>query len=180
MNSSSPDRTVCAGVEDGENDIDHSVSNLSDESGSDGDASDDVQAEEASRPLHREVYAPFVWNATLDHLAPNPYKRLDPLHRSDDEDNDVLDDVDDTALADELIAEEELDVVDLAAASEAEAALWAKFGARERDADEIKRSTPEKMDVVPVENKEEGCVRNVRYRKAGGRIKSSVFVEDSD
>ncbi|KAL5530135.1 hypothetical protein ACEPAF_6392 [Sanghuangporus sanghuang] len=140
-----------------------------------------------SEPLHRQIYAPFLWHASLDHLDPNPIvpRKASQFYETN-VDDDILIASDESGLIDELAEEEDLDSVDVAAAKKAEQDLWAEFGLRERNeelASETQRpQEPAETDVntSPVQSPIPQKRRfGLRYGSSK-RFKSSVYIEDSE
>ncbi|EJD01151.1 uncharacterized protein FOMMEDRAFT_147764 [Fomitiporia mediterranea MF3/22] len=145
-------------------------------------------------PFHREIYAPFLWHAAVDHLDSNPYGPSQTAPCNYESSDDVQRVPDDSALLEELLEEEELDAADVATAKEMEAELWAKFASHERRDDAIDEPLQESseededfiehylnMDPDPVgSGNDHRQLRSLKFGKPNKRIKSSVFVEDND
>ncbi|KAL5507969.1 hypothetical protein ACEPAH_5587 [Sanghuangporus vaninii] len=140
-----------------------------------------------SEPLHRQIYAPFLWHASLDHLDPNPSvprKASQSYEASIDDDFLIVSD--ESGLIDELAEEEDLDSVDVAAAKKAEQDLWAEFGLHGRNeelASETQRpqeSAQTDVNISPVQSPIPQKRRfGLRYGSSK-RFKSSVYIEDSE
>ncbi|KAH8118264.1 hypothetical protein DFH11DRAFT_1723197 [Phellopilus nigrolimitatus] len=136
-------------------------------------------------PVHREVNAPFVWHPSLDYSEPNPY-RPSSLVATEDTDVPISDMTDDSALLNELLEEEDLNMTDLEAAKHTEAGLWANV----RNSRDVAEGV-ENGDFVRTETSVEPQTRFQHSKTADhesrygeprlkGRVKSSIFVEDSD
>ncbi|KAL5487761.1 hypothetical protein ACEPAI_5869 [Sanghuangporus weigelae] len=140
-----------------------------------------------SEPLHRQIYAPFLWHASLDHLDPSPFVPGKASHTYDTSvDDDILDVLDASELVDELAEEQDLDSADVAAAEKAEKDLWAEFGLRERDeeitseAKQLQEPAQTDDNTSPVQSPTPRKRRfGLRYGSSK-RFKSSVYIEDSE
>lgn len=170
-----------SGVEERSENSDHGDSSIDEDNDSDRDVPEDAhETKIMAVALHREIHAPFVWDASLDHFVPDPYRSSGPLCDTDQSVTDVVGDMDDNELSDELVEEDELDAADLAAAKEAEAELWVKFGPRERIEVATGESSPERLVVDPVETIDVARGLSTQYTTARRRIRSNEFIGDSD
>ncbi|KAL5527672.1 hypothetical protein ACEPAG_6473 [Sanghuangporus baumii] len=139
-----------------------------------------------SEPLHRQIYAPFLWHASLDHLDSNPIVPRKTSHSYDISVDDFLIASDESGLIDELAKEEDLDSADVAAAKKAEKDLWAEFGLRERD-EELTSEAKQIQELAQADDNT-NPVQSPKPRKrhfglrygSSKRFKSSVYVEDSE
>ena len=93
----------------------------------------------------------------------------DPTEDAEDSDDHKA--IDDNAVLEELLEEDELDLRDSKVADDVEAELWAKYGKESE--------TSQDEPAVSLELKPVARSRTVRYGQPAG-VKSKVFVDDSD
>lgn len=141
---------------------------------------------------HRLVFPPFVrlpksfqpssQASSLSLLDFVPWARASSSEVPDEDEDLLTDETDDEALSFELQEEETLDENERPLNTLHEKGLWENFGPdfvvhlgkRKREEDENVESVVDEREV------HHGGKTSTRYRDPGGKIKSAVYVEDSD
>ncbi|THG95358.1 hypothetical protein EW026_g6283 [Hermanssonia centrifuga] len=146
----------------------------------------------APLPLHRLIFPPFIplpyslqSSSSSSVLSYLPWATGLSLDIPDDEDDLEPVEIDEDGLNAEFQEEEELDSLDRTSGQNHEKRLWEEF---ERHTNESiassskgKRKRTDDDDDEHERRRGERYTNNsMRFREPGGRIKSSVYIEDSD
>lgn len=155
-----------------------------DESGTDDDEDDEDQSMgEPGLVLHREINAPLIWHASLDMFNPNPFKVSSSATTGVV--SPLADKIDEEALLNQLLEEDDIDALDSEAAEAQEADLWKEIergraGGSQQVEDVVSSPDEDPEEVDAVKRETVGGFRKLRFAKPTlvRAVKSQVYVMD--